>query len=533
MDGQKTGKPIVLMPMKHIIPLLWLTLGLILTSCGPGNTGDSGKPADILLRLADSEIRGLDPQKYGDLSSMRVAMDQFEGLTRFNAMGEAIPGLAESWHVSGNGLVWTFTLRDTLRFSDGTPIRADLFPAIWNRLHAEQTASPHVPLFAVIDSISAPDDKTVKVTLKQPMPQLPALLAHPALAALPLHNIAAQGDDWTAGRPLVTSGPYRLTDWRLNDRLQLAANPAWHDAPVAIANISWKPVEDSLTAMRLFMGGDADIATDYPESRHEWLKEKLGDAVRSGPYLGSYYFTLNTRNPPFDDARVRQALSISVDRQWLSEKLSVLHNPPAWGVVPPALYAGNEIRPDWAEMSLQERREMARELLGRAGYSPQNPLTFDIRINSSTEHRRMAVALAAMWQELGVKARILNSEAALHFATMRRGDFAMARSGWIADIPAPENFLSVHVSNSGPGNYSGYANPAFDRALAVAMAEADPEKRAQKMQQAEAMLINDAPVIPLYYYLTRSLVAPRVLGWQDNASNIHPSATLSLQDLRE
>ncbi|WP_164117565.1 peptide ABC transporter substrate-binding protein [Sphingorhabdus sp. Alg239-R122] len=519
--------------MKHIISLLWLTLGLTLMSCSPADIGSNNKPADTLLRLADSEIRGLDPQKYGDLSSMRVAMDQFEGLTRFNAMGETIPGLAESWRVSDGGLTWTFTLRDALHFSDGTSIKAELFPAVWDRLHSAQTASPHIPLFAVIDGISAPDDQVVKVKLKQPMPQLPALFAHPALAALPLHIIAAKGDDWTADRPLVTSGAYRLTGWRLNDQLQLAANPAWHDAPVAIANIRWKPVEDSLTAMRLFMGGGADIATDYPESRHEWLGEKLGNAVRSGPYLGSYYFTLSTRKPPFDDSRVRQALSMSVDREWLSRKLSILHTPPAWGVVPPALYGGDEIKPDWANKPLQKRRKMARDLLLDAGYSPNNPLTFDIRINSSTEHRRMAVALAAMWGELGIEARILNSEAALHFASMRRGDFTMARSGWIADIPAPENFLLVHMSGSGPGNYSGYSNPEFDKALATAMAEADPEKRTQKMQRAETILIADAPVIPLYYYLTRSLVAPRVLGWQDNASNIHPSATLSLQDSHE
>ncbi len=489
---------------------------------------EAAKPGDTLIRLADSEIRGLDPQKYSDLSSVRVAMEQFEGLTRFDGSEKAVPGLAESWTVSADGLTWTFTLRGNLRFSDGTPITAQTFPRIWERLQAPETASPHLSLFAVIEGISAPDNSTVMVRLKQPSPELPALMAHPAMAALPLHIIAAKGDGWTSDRPLVTSGPYRTTDWRLNDQLHMTANPKWHGAPVAIPKVIWRPVEDSLTAMRIFMSGGADIVSNYPESRHEWLQQRLGDAVRGGPYLGSYYFTLNTRTRPFDDARVRRALSMAVDRQWLSQKLSILHSPPAYGVVPPALYGGAEAKPDWASTPVQSRRQIAREMLAQAGYSPQNPLTFDIRINSSNEHRRMAVALAAMWKEIGAEARILNSEAALHFASMRRGDFEMARSGWIADIPAAENFLGVHVSNSGPSNYSGYANPAYDAALAAAMAEPDPEKRVARMQEAEAILIEDAPVIPLYYYLTRTLVAPRVQGWQDNPSNIHPSATLSL-----
>ncbi len=506
---------------------LLLLIALVLTSCSSGDRRTQ-KPADTLVRLADSEILGLDPQKYSDLASIRVATDQFEGLVRFDAAGRPVPGLAQSWRTSADGLRWTFRLHENLQFSDGQAITAPLFPQLWARLHDTGTASPHLALFAVIKGVGAPDETTVVVTLAQPFPELPALLAHPAMAALPMHAIAAYGDSWTSARPLVTSGPYRLTEWRLNDRLQLAANPSWHNAPAVIRHVTWKPVEDSLTAMRMFLSGGADIASDYPESRHQWLTERMGGAVRNGPYLGSYYFTLNTRRPPFDDVRVRRALSMTVDREWLSEKLSMLHEPPAWGVVPPALYGGRETRPDWADLPLSKRRVLARQMLRRAGYDANHPLVFDIRINNSAEHRRMAVALAARWKELGVEARILNSEAALHFASMRLGDFQMARSGWIADIPAPENFLAIHISDAGPSNYSGYASIAYDTALAAAMAEPDARKRMASMQAAERLLIADAPVIPLSYYLTRSLVASRVRGWRDNPSNIHPSSALSL-----
>ena len=513
--------------VSRIFVWLLLPLVIVLNAC-QAKVNEASQDTQTLIRLADSEIRGLDPQKYSDLASMRVAMDQFEGLTRFDGHGEAVPGLAESWRTSQDGRTWTFALRPGLHFSDSAPISAQVFPAIWARMHDAATASPHIALFDVIADVTAPDDGTVMVQLSRPMPQLPALLAHPAMSALPLHAIAAKGEAWTADRPLVTSGPYRLTDWRLNDALRLAANPAWHDAPAKIPAVTWKPVEDSLTAMRLFMSRGADIVSDFPESRYDWLQARLGKSVHTGPYLGSYYFTLNTRKPPFDDRRVRQALSMAVDRQWLSDKLSLLHEPPAWGVVPPSLYEGTAIKPAWAKWPLEKRRTAARDLLAQAGYGPENPFVFDIRINSSTEHRRMAVALAAMWRELGVEAHILNSEAGLHFATMRRGDFAMARSGWIGDIPAAENFLAVHLSDAGPGNYSGYDSPRFDAALRAAMTDPDPKRRSAAMQRAETILVADAPVIPLYYYVTRSLVSERTGGWHDNAANMHPSATLSL-----
>ena len=508
---------------------LLLLISALLAACqGSPSTSDAMPARDRLVRLADAEIRGLDPQVYSDLASVRVAADQFEGLTRHDGDGTVTPGLAEQWSISADGRVWRFTLRKALRFSDGEPISAPLFAAVWQRLNDPATGSPHAALFGVIAGIDAEGPSIVVVTLKGPYPQLPALLAHPAMAALPLHRAGA-GADWTAERPMVTSGPYRTRDWRLNDRLVLERNPNWHGGQAAIATVVWKPVDDALAGMRLFLAGEADISGDYPQSRHAWLAQQRPDAVRTGDYLGSYYFTLNTRKPPFDDLRVRRALSMAVDRAWITRALLPMGNAPALGIVPPALYDGRMVRPDWADWPLTRRQREAARLLAQAGYSPQRPLRFEIRINSSAEHRRMAVALAAMWKPLGVKASILNSEPALHFAAMRRGDFQMARSGWIADLPAPENFLAVHRSDAGEVNYSGHADPRFDALLDAAMAQGDPALRAEAMARAEARLIEAMPVIPLWFYRSGALVAPRVAGWTDNPGNIHPSAALSLR----
>lgn len=523
-----------------------LLLAGLLAGCGnPDNAGnaDTLPGPDQIVRLSDSEIKGLDPQKISDLSSLRIAADQFEGLTRLNAAGEAEPGLAESWSVSDDGLRWTFQLRDgqlrdgqlrdgqlrdRLRFSDQTDFDATLFPEIWDRLQAVETASPTKALFGNITSVIADGDASVVVTLQSPAPYLPVLLAHPALAALPLHRIAQAGDKWTSERPMVTSGPYQLATWQLNDHARMTRNPEWHDEPAPTANIIWKPMDDGLSAMRLILAGGADVAADYPASRHQWLKDNHPGLARSVPYLGSYYFAFNLRKPPFDDVRVRTALSMAVEREWIADKVIGINNIPAWNLLPPDLSGGVSAKPVWASWPRERRLAAARDLLKEAGYGPDNVLKFEIRFNSSAEHRRVSVALAAMWKPIHVQASLFNSEAALHFAALRTHDFALARSGWIADLPAAENFLTVHQMANGSGNYSGYDNPAYDAIVARAIATADPDRRNALMRRADEILIQDMPILPLYFYVTRSLVSKRIDGWQDNISNVHPSRTLRI-----
>jgi oligopeptide transport system substrate-binding protein len=511
--------------MRFLFPLLIMALA----ACGQGSGSERTTDANTLIRLSDSDSRGLDPQMVSDIASTRIAADLYEGLTRFDALGKAEAGLAENWSISADGKTWIFRLRDGLQFSDGIPITAAIFPAALARIRNEKSGSPHGALFAIIKKIEAPDRKIVKVQLQNPFPELPALLAHPAMAALPFHRIDARGEKWTADRPLVVSGAYRLIDWKLNQQLELAANPKWHGGQPVSTKLIWRPMDNMNSAMRLVLSGGADIGSDYPPARHQWLKTHYPKLLHSAPFLGTYYFAFNTRKPPFNDVRVRQALSIAIDRDWLARQMVNAGNEPAWGLLPKSLRGGSTYKPAWANWPAAQRIAHARSLLRAAGYGPTNPLRFEIRFNSSTEHRRAAVAMATMWRDLGVEARMLNSESSLHFDSLKRADFQFARSGWIADLPAPENFLAVHRSDAGVQNYSGYANPAYDAALDAALAEADPIKRAAKMRNVEEFLLEDMPILPLYYYASRALVSPNVTGWQDNDGHIHPSRTLGIK----
>ncbi|APG63492.1 hypothetical protein LPB140_02360 [Sphingorhabdus lutea] len=514
----------------HISIFITIIAAFMLMSCSANDAPDNRKISDDapIIRLMDADARGLDPQIMSDLSSVRVAMDQFEGLTRYDENGHVILGLAKKMQVSADGLIWHFTLREGVQFSDGQKIMAAHFARGFARIMDEKSASPHRALFGIIKSVEPQGADQIVIKLYQPFPALPQLLAHPAMAALPFHRIDAVGDKWTQDRPMVGSGPYILSSWQLNQKLSLVINPQYHGSRPKNNGVDWTPSDNKQTAMRRILARQADISGDYPESRQEWLQKNYPQLVRISPYIGSYYFVFNLRKTPFNDARVRRALSMAVNRQWMSEKMlggngANISNQPAYGVVPPSLYDGAAYRPYWANWPMEMRRTEARKLLSAAGYGPNNPLSFDIRYNSSSEHRRAAVAMATMWRDIGVDAKNLNSEASLHFDMLRRGDFALARSGWIADYAAPENFLAIHQTTSGSQNYTGYNNPAFVNALEMAVAEGNEKKRMAAMQYAEKIMMDDNIVIPLYFYISRALVQPYIRGYEDNPANIHPS----------
>ena len=524
-------------------------VGFALLAACNGNAPDVpaiSRDPGVLVRLGSDEVQSLDPHKVSTVEDVRVASELFEGLTRYTAAGDIEPGLAESWTVSNDGLVWQFTLKPDLHFSDGAPLTARDVVASFQRLLAPTTAAPNANLFYAIEgaeavatgkapperlAVDARGERGLEIRLTRPFPAFAELLAHPAASALPARLLETHGDGWVRQRPLVGSGPFRLKEWRLHSALKLERNPFYHDAAnVALAGVTYRPVQDDQTALRLFRAGSADVLTDFPARDLPLLRRHVPRAIHIAPYRGSYYFAFNTRHPPFDDVRVRRALAMTVDREILVNKVIGLGQPVAWGVVPPGLAGyGPAVLPGYARWPKQKRLAEAQRLLAAAGYGPKRPLVFEIRYNTDVEHRRVALALSQMWKPLGVIARLANTEAAVHFSSLKAGDFTMARSGWIADYAGAESFLSVFLSDAGPINYPGYQNPGFDARVQEALALADPAARTAALRSAEAMLVEDVPVLPLYHYVSKALVNPAVEGWIDNIANAHPSRTLRLK----
>jgi oligopeptide transport system substrate-binding protein len=499
------------------------------------------------LRIANAgEPDTLDPHHASGTWENRIIGDMFMGLTTEAADGSVIPGAAESWEVSDDGTVYTFTLREHT-WSDGTPVTADDFVFAMQRILDPAEAAEYASLLYTIKNarplnegaiegmdqlgVRAPDPKTLEITLESPTPYFIEQLTHYTAFPLPKHKIEELGDDWIKPENIVGNGAYKVIEWLPNTHVKAEKNAAFYDADnVAIDVVYFYPSEERNAATKRFRAGEIDIQYDFASEQIDWLKENLPEATHIAPYLGIYYYVINTREAPFDLPAVRQALALAIDREAITGKVLRTGELPAYSFVPPG--TGNYGEPayvSWKDTPYEERLAQAKELLAAAGFGPDNPLPIQLRYNTSETHKKVAIAVAAMWKALGVETELFNSEVKVHYNDVQEGNFQVARAGWIADYNDPQNFLYLMDSSTGVLNYAGYANPEFDRLMAEASATANLEARADLLRQAEAVAMGDMPNIPLHYYVSKNLVAPHVEGWVDNTKDIHRTRWLSVE----
>jgi oligopeptide transport system substrate-binding protein len=499
------------------------------------------------LRIANSgEPDTLDPHHVEGVWENRIIGDMFLGLTTEAADGSVIPGAAESWQVSDDGTVYTFKLRDHA-WADGTPVTADDFVFALQRILDPAEAAEYASLLYTIKNakplnegalegmdqlgVQALDPRTLEVTLESPTPYFIEQLTHYTAFPLPRHKVEELGDDWIKPGNIVGNGPYTVVEWLPNTHVKAEKNEAFYDAAnVSIDTVVFYPAEERNAATKQFRAGEIDVQYDFASEQIDWLKANLPDATRIAPWLGIYYYAINTRNAPFDDQRVRQALAMAIDRAALTDKVLRTGELPAYSFVPPG--TGNYGEPayvGWQDTPYQERVAQAKDLMAEAGFAPDNPLKLQLRYNTSENHKKIAIAVAAMWKQLGVATELFNSEVKVHYNDVQEGNFEIARAGWIADYNDAQNFLYLMDSSTGVLNYAGYASDEFDRLMAEASATADLEARADLLRQAEAIAMADMPNIPIYYYVSKNLVAPHVQGWVDNTKDIHRTRWLSVE----
>ena len=498
------------------------------------------------LRVANmGEPASLDPHKVSGTWENDIVGDMYIGLTTENQKAEPIPGVAESWTISEDGKTYQFKLRESV-WSDGTPFTAHDFVFSMRRILLPETAAEYASLLYIIKgaealnkgeqpaetlAVKALDDYTLEIELTGPAPYFLALLTHYTAYPVPKHVIEKHGNLWTKPENIVVNGPFTLVEWTPNTHVKLTKNNNyWGADSVSLDTLIFYTQEDRAAVQKRFRAGEIDVATDFASDQIDWLKKNMPAETRIAPYMGIYYYPVNSSVEPFTDVRIRQALSMAINREAIVDKVLKTGELAAYSFVPAGVANyGEPAEVQWKDVPYAERLKQAKQLLGEAGYGPDNPLEFTLRYNTSENHKRIAVAVVSMWKAIGVKAELFNAEVKVHYADLKQGDFQVARAGWIADYNDAQNFLYLLETRTGANNYGRYSNDEFDELMLNAEVTSDLKKRAEMMHRAETLAMRDQPVIPIYHYVSKALVSTKVEGYVDNPQHIHRWRYVSLK----
>ena len=520
-----------------------LVVLVALGACGrraPGPAAGAAPTASpVLTRGNGPEPDSLDPQLARTDTAANILRDAYEGLASLNARGEPEPGAAERWQVSDDGLTYTFTLRANARWSNGEPLLAQDFITAWRRLVDPTTGAPYADVLqpvanaaaitartAAVETlgVAAPDPHTLIVHLRAPTPYFPGLVAH--WSTFPTYHGLPPGPPGKT----ISNGAYTVSEWVVGSHVALQRNGAyWNDAATHIATVRYVHVPDANDEYARFRSGGLDATYVMPQQPIARLKAENGSQIHLGPQLGVYYYGFNLAKPPFKGAtELRQALAMTVDRERIVESVTGLGEVPAYSWVPPGTAGYQSQRFAWADQPQPERLATARRLYAQAGYSAAHPLVIELRYPSGATHERIALAVASMWKEaLGVDTHLVGEEFKSMLQAINRGETQVFRSSWVGDYNDAWTFAEVLKGDFGI-NLPRYKNASYDAALAVAAREADPAKRRDALEGAERAMLADAPLVPLYFYVNKHLVAPRVRGWHDNVMNVVYTKDLEL-----
>lgn len=498
----------------------------------------------VYNRGSAAEPESLDPHKTSTVYEAHVLRDLFQGLIMQDKKANIIPGAAESWTVSDDGTVYTFKLRKDAQWSDGSPVTAGDFVFAFQRLEDPATAAEYASMLYPIKNAEAVnsgkakpeeigaravDDHTLEVTLNAPTPYFLEMLTHQATYPVNKASMDKLGAEWVKPGNLVSNGAYTLAEWVPNDHIKLVKNPKFWDADtVKIDVVNYIPTEDRSSAMKRFEAGELDSYDDLPTEQLADLKAKFGDQIRVGPYLGTYYFSIKTDKAPWDNVELRNAISMAIDRDFIADKVWQNSMLPGYSMVPPGIEGYTPAIAKYADMSQIDREDEAKKIFEKLGYTPDKPLKMQIRYNTSENHKNTAVAIQEQLKPLGVEVSLLNTDTKTHYAFLQeKGDYDVARAGWIADYKDPETFLGIARKASG-NNYSDYDSPAFEAAMdKAAAAGGNPEERMKDLAAAERILVDEVGNIPILYYSYHDIISPKLHGFEDNVMDVHPSRFIS------
>ena len=509
---------------------------------------EEGRPVPSVLaeqqelhRDNGQEPQTLDPHLAEGLPAARILRDLFEGLTAESPDGRIVPGAAFRWNISRDGKTYTFYLRRDAYWSNGDPVTAEDFVYGLRRSADPATASKYAQVLLPIENapeviagdlppselgVTAMDEFTLQISMRDPTPYFLALLSHSSTYPVHKSNVLEHGSAFSRPGNLVSNGAYVLSEWIIRSRIELIKNKHYWDADnVILEKVNYYPFEDQSTALKRFRAGKLHWTSEVPNNQFKWLQKHYPDELVISPWLGSYYFGFNLEREPFIENRgLRMALMMALDRDLLTEKVTQFGELPSFTLVPPGIRDYISPEPEWAAWTQEEREAEAQRLFEMAGYSKDNPLEFEIRYTGGENNKKMALAASSLWKQvLGVRATLLNEEQKIFLQNREQKILTQVfQAGWISDYADPYSFLNLFRSGHGL-NHFGYSNSLYDALLDEVAAERIPSIRRRLMFETERLLLNDIPFIPLYTYVTKRMVNPRLLGWESNVMDHHYS----------
>ncbi len=527
--------------MLRSLSFRFIPLGLVtavcavaLSACGDRTTA----PADLVF-INGAEVGSLDPAQVSAQVDGRVVTSLFEGLMRYNAQGRAEPGVSLEPSMSPDGLTYTFPFRDTARWSNGEPVTSRDFMLSWNRFLRPATAADYASIFYCIKNaeayntgritdfaavgVKAPDDRTLVVTLENPVPYFKDLIAFMAFCPIHVPSFEKQGAAYFKPGQLVGNGPYQLKEWRLNDRIRLERSPTyWDVSNVKMASVDVLPIDNPSTAVNLFLTGGSDLMMDkglIPNALADELRKK--PYFHHKPFLATWFIRFNAKRKPYDDPRVRKALTLVLDRDRIVTAVTRLGEVPAFTITPPG--TGDNYQPP---AGLPPDIAEAKRLLAAAGFPDGRgfPVLSFLYPSKFPSDRGIAVELQSMWQRhLGITVALTSEEYKTYLDSQKKVDYDVCRSSWVGDYNDPNTFLDMFLTTSG-NNRTGWSSAAYDGLISQAAAEADPVKRYSILKQAETQLIEtECVVAPVYHYVGVQFYQPEFLGGVEaNLIDEHP-----------
>lgn len=503
---------------------------------GPAPAQESPARPLVLRRGLGGQPGSLDPQRAEDAFSFDILRDLYEGLTTSSPSGEVVPAVAESWSVSSGARIYTFELRPDARWSNGDPVLARHFVTALQRAVDPATASGGGDLLRAIDNapaimrgempadrlaVEATGDHRLQITLSHPLPYFPDILTN--TIASPVHDssVARRGAFASPGLT-ISNGPYVLADIVPGGSLRLTRNRYYWDAgAVTFDEVRYELVPDENAEFSRFRAGELDVTNNVPEQRFEELARQPDSGLQHRSYLATFYFSFNTdRGPLRDRPALREALSLTIDRELIATSIARAGQVPAYSLVPTGVWNYTPAEYDWSKSGRESRIARARLLYANAGYSEARPLRLRLLYNENDLIQKVCVAIAAMWkQDLGVETELRQMEFRAYLAA--RGDptgWDVVRVGWSADYNDAASFLDTMTKGS-PQNFGRWSDGQYAQLLADAAAETDPTRRRERLQRAERRMLENYPLMPVYFYVTRRLVQPHVMAPPLNPMN--------------